>query len=117
NRDREPGTERHLGDRAADFRVPGCCAGLEGDGQTHAPCAAGEAGAAMVISAGKIRGAGAYAGGEHGGDGTGTVAGDAVCEAFTGEERRDCSVGGLFYLVEAGADRRAGAAVCLLNVS
>src|SRR6266487_5332982 len=71
--------------------------------------------AAMGISAGQIRGAGADADGEHGGDGTGTVAGDAVREAFAGEERRDSAGGGIFYIVEAGADRRAGAAVFLLH--
>src|SRR5260370_1295678 len=68
----------------------------------------------MGISAGKIRGAGADAGGEHGGDGTGTVAGDAVREAFAGTEGGDGTGGGVFYIVEAGAGRRAGAAVFLL---
>src|SRR6266700_2418050 len=69
----------------------------------------------MGICAGKIRGAGAYAGGEHSSDGTGTVAGAAVREAFAVTERRDGAGGGVFYIVEAGADRRAGAAVFLLH--
>src|SRR6266446_8120136 len=68
----------------------------------------------MGIFAGKIRGAGADTDGEHGGDGTRTVAGDAVREAFSGAERRDGTGGGVFYIVEAGAGRRAGTAVFVL---
>src|SRR5260370_1588856 len=69
----------------------------------------------MGISAGKIRRTGADVGGEHGGDGTGTVAGDAVRQAFAGEERRDGAGSGIFYIVEAGAGRPARAAVFLLH--
>src|SRR5216684_3867597 len=69
----------------------------------------------MGIPAGKIRGAGADAGGEHGGDGTGTAASDDLREAYPRAKRHSGAGGGVFHIAEAGADRRAGAAVFLLH--
>src|SRR5207302_314579 len=74
-----------------------------------------EAGVAIRIPAREIRRSGADTGREHGSDGPGAAAGDALCEAFAGEKRHRGAGGGVFHTAEAGADRRAGAAVFLLH--
>jgi len=52
-RDREPGVERDFGDRASDFGLHRRGTGLQGDGEAHAVCTAGQAGAALGVFAGE----------------------------------------------------------------
>src|SRR5256886_9056987 len=61
----------------------------------------------MGIPAREIRRAGADPGGQHGGDGAGVAAGDAVRKAFAGAKRCGGAGGGVFHTAETGADRRA----------
>src|SRR5438046_10052781 len=77
DRYRDLGFERDLPDRAPDCRFYRRGAGVQGNGEAHAVRAAGQAGAAMGIPAGKVWRAGADAGREHGGRGVRSVPGVA----------------------------------------